>query len=169
MERIERPRFQHFDFWLLGATLLLVVIGVLMIYSATACITGEALDWESPALRQAIYAVAGLVAMIVLTLIDYRIYSPLRWMIWVVTLALLAYCGCVGSGDARRATLDRFAHFPLSTFRAFKITFGRRRRQVHGGSRKRNDALAGSPLVVFVNRSCRLSWCICNRIWARRL
>ena len=96
MERIERPRFQHFDFWLLGATLLLVVIGVLMIYSATACITGEALDWESPALRQVIYAIAGLVAMVVLTLIDYRIYSPLRWMIWVVTLALLAYVAVLG-------------------------------------------------------------------------
>ena len=41
MERSAHPRFAHFDFWLVGATLLLIVIGVAMIYSATACITGE--------------------------------------------------------------------------------------------------------------------------------
>ncbi len=96
MERISRPRFQHFDFWLFGATLLLLIIGILMIYSATACITGEALDWQSATIRQAIYAVAGIVGMFVLTIIDYRIYASLRWVIWVVTLGLLAIVSVLG-------------------------------------------------------------------------
>ncbi len=96
MERLSRPRFTHFDFWLLGATLLLAVIGVAMIYSATACITGEPLDWTSPALRQAIYLVAGIVAMFALAFIDYRLYGALRWPIWIFTLAMLTVVSVIG-------------------------------------------------------------------------
>ncbi len=96
MERLSRPRFTYFDFWLLGATVLLAVIGVAMIYSATACITGDQLDWTSPALRQAIYLVAGLVAMFALAFIDYRLYGALRWLIWIFTLAMLAVVSVIG-------------------------------------------------------------------------
>lgn len=90
MERISRPRFLHFDFWLLGATLILLIIGILMIYSATACVTGEPLDWASPAARQALFAVVGIIGMLVLTIIDYRFYAALRLPIWVFTLGILA-------------------------------------------------------------------------------
>ncbi len=96
MDRLSRPRLAHFDYWLLGATLVLALIGIAMIYSATACITGEALDWQSPALRQAIYLVAGLVGMFALAFIDYRVYSTLRWPIWVFTIAILAIVSVIG-------------------------------------------------------------------------
>lgn len=96
MERLSRPRLAYFDYWLLGATLLLALIGVAMIYSATACITGEPLDWESPALRQAIYLAAGLGGMFFLTFIDYRVYATLRWPIWVFTIAILAIVSVIG-------------------------------------------------------------------------
>ena len=96
MERLSRPRLLHFDFWLLGATLILSVIGVSMIYSATACITGEQLDLTSPALRQAIYLGVGLVGMFALTLIDYRVYAALRWPIWVFTIGILAIVSVIG-------------------------------------------------------------------------
>lgn len=96
MERISRPRFLHFDFWLFGATMLLMIIGVLMIYSATACITGETLDWTSPTTRQVLYAIAGSVGMFALTLIDYRFYASLRWLIWVFTLGILAIVSVIG-------------------------------------------------------------------------
>jgi rod shape determining protein RodA len=96
MERLSRPRFAHFDFWLLGATLLLTLIGIAMIYSATACITGESLDWQSPALRQIIYVVVGISAMFVLSFLDYRLYGALRWFIWGGTLVLLAIVFAIG-------------------------------------------------------------------------
>jgi rod shape determining protein RodA len=96
MERSARPRWQHFDFLLLGATILLSLIGISMIYSATACITGEPLDWQSPALRQALYLVVGLIGMFVLAAIDYRAYGSLRWILWVVTIALLATVFVIG-------------------------------------------------------------------------
>ncbi len=96
MERISRPRFLHFDFWLFGATVLLIGIGILMIYSATACITGESLDWQSPVIRQMIYALAGIVGMILLTILDYHFYAPLRWLIWFGTIGLLAIVFVIG-------------------------------------------------------------------------
>jgi rod shape determining protein RodA len=96
MERLSRPRLLHFDFWLLGATLILSLIGIAMIYSATACITGEPLDLTSPALRQAIYLVVGLVGMFALTLIDYRVYAALRWPLWIFTLVILAIVSVIG-------------------------------------------------------------------------
>lgn len=96
MERISRPRLIHFDFWMLGATLLLVIIGILMIYSATACITGEALDWASVTIRQGMYAVVGLIGMAVLTWIDYRLYGFLRWIILAFTIFILIVVFAIG-------------------------------------------------------------------------
>jgi rod shape determining protein RodA len=96
MERISRPRLIHFDFWMLGATLLLVVIGILMIYSATACITGEALDWSSVTVRQGMYAVVGLIGMAILTWIDYRLYAFLRWIILAFTIFILLIVFAIG-------------------------------------------------------------------------
>ena len=96
MDRLSRPRLAQFDYWLLGATLVLALIGIAMIYSATACITGEPLDLESPALRQAIYLVIGLAGMFTLAFIDYRVYSTLRWPIWIFTIAMLAVVSVIG-------------------------------------------------------------------------
>ncbi len=90
MERLSRPRFTHFDFWLFGAALLLVIIGITMIYSATACITGESLDWESPVIRQILYSIVGFAAMFSLAFVDYRLWGALRWLIWGGIVALLA-------------------------------------------------------------------------------
>ncbi len=96
MDRISRPRFLLFDPWLLGATLLLTAIGILMIYSATECITGEPLDWSSPTVRQVLYAVAGIVGMFILTALDYRLYGALRWILWLGILGLLTVVFVIG-------------------------------------------------------------------------
>jgi len=96
MDRLARPRFFYFDFWLLAATLFLTIIGILMIYSATECITGEPLDWNSPTVRQGMYAFAGLVALFLLSLVDYRLYGSLRWVLWVGILGLLAIVFVIG-------------------------------------------------------------------------
>jgi rod shape determining protein RodA len=96
MDRISRPRFWLFDPWLLGATLLLTAIGILMIYSATECITGEPLDWASPTIRQCLFALAGIMGMFVLTALDYRFYASLRWIIWIATLVFLVIVFLIG-------------------------------------------------------------------------
>ena len=63
------------DKWLFGSTLLLVVIGVVMVFSASAVMAGD--RFGSPyyfLLRQLGWAAAGLAAMTIIMSIDYR-----RW------------------------------------------------------------------------------------------
>ncbi len=96
MERLSRPRFVYFDFWLFGATLLLTLLGILMIYSATECLTGEPVDWQSVAVRQALYACIGIVGMGVLTALDYRVLGALWLPIWVFTLGILLIVAIIG-------------------------------------------------------------------------
>jgi len=62
------------DKWLFGATLVLVLIGVVMVFSASAVMASERYGSASHFLvRQLIWAVAGLIAMTVAMNIDYRI------------------------------------------------------------------------------------------------
>lgn len=64
------------DKWLFGVTLLLVFIGLLMVFSASAVMAKERLG--SPYFfvsRQALWAVLGLVAMTTLMQVDYRRYN----------------------------------------------------------------------------------------------
>ena len=61
------------DKWMFGSTLLLVVVGVLMVFSASAVMAGE--KFGSPyhfLFRQLGWAVAGLAAMAVAMNLDYR-------------------------------------------------------------------------------------------------
>lgn len=96
IQRTDRRNLLHFDIWLLGATLLLAVIGILMIYSATECITPEPLDWTSASVRQGLWLVAGLMVMAILTFIDYRVYAALRIPILVGMILVLASVEVIG-------------------------------------------------------------------------
>jgi rod shape determining protein RodA len=84
---------------LLGATGLLALTGVVMIYSATK---GKlALAGEDPRYflkRQAVFLVLGLVVMVALLLFDYRRLEQLSTVLYVgIVLALLAVLSPVGS------------------------------------------------------------------------
>jgi cell division protein FtsW len=73
------------DKWMFGSTLLLVVVGVLMVFSASAVMAGE--RFGSPyhfLFRQLGWAVAGLAAMAVAMNVDYR-----RWKKPAVVFTLL--------------------------------------------------------------------------------
>ena len=64
------------DKWLFGVTVLLVFIGLLMVFSASAVMANE--RYGSPytfVSKQAGWAVLGLIAMTVLMQIDYRKYN----------------------------------------------------------------------------------------------
>jgi len=64
------------DKWLFGATLVLVLIGLLMVFSASAVMAKE--RFGSPyafVIRQSLWAVFGLTAMVLLMQIDYRRYN----------------------------------------------------------------------------------------------
>jgi cell division protein FtsW len=80
------------DKWMFGSTLLLVFIGLIMVFSASAVMAGE--KFGSPytfLLRQLVWAIAGVGAMVICMNIDYRKYKnqTLIYTLLGITLVLL--------------------------------------------------------------------------------
>jgi rod shape determining protein RodA len=153
MDRISRPRFFHFDFWLFGATLLITAIGILMIYSATECITGEPLDWASPTVRQSLHALVGIAGMLILTALDYRIYASLHWLLWIATLGLLVIVFGIGQithGAQRWIDLRLFVVQPSELSRLALILVSAKYMSDHAAEMTRWRYLAMSFLVVIL-------------------
>jgi rod shape determining protein RodA len=68
-------RWRRFDYALVLATLALIGLGLVMIYSATLPSPGQLakpLSVDSPVVRQAIFALLGLLGMMLLSAVDYR-------------------------------------------------------------------------------------------------
>jgi rod shape determining protein RodA len=92
--------WRHFDVWLLAAVAAVTIASVAMIQSAIA--GNESLAEMVP--RQMIYALIGLVIIVVTAAIDYRFWSAIARPIYVVVLLLLGLIlasGFVGFGAAR--------------------------------------------------------------------
>lgn len=85
--------WRHFDLWLLAAVLILTAYGVLMIHSA---ITG-APEFEGLDLRQAQFALIGLVLMIVVAAVDYRYLTALHWYLYIAFIGSLIYVALAGA------------------------------------------------------------------------
>lgn len=81
----------NFDFLLFFATLLLVAIGVVVVYSSSyyaANITyGDKFFFMK---KQIVGAIIGLVAMIFFSFVNYHIFQKLKWVAFVIGLVLLA-------------------------------------------------------------------------------
>lgn len=82
---LDAKLWRHFDFWLLGAVLLLCIFGIAMIRSAT--ITNEVL--QDTASRQGIFLAIGIVIVLVFSLIDYRFYGAATTSIYLLLIVLL--------------------------------------------------------------------------------
>lgn len=99
--------WRHFDFWLLGAVALLIIFGVTMIRSAVAGnieLTTETNLVE----RQLIFAGIGLVAVFIVTAIDYHLWSSITRLLYIGTAAVLFILNVVASavfGSARWFTI----------------------------------------------------------------
>ncbi|OGO18961.1 MAG: hypothetical protein A2Z14_04915 [Chloroflexi bacterium RBG_16_48_8] len=92
--------WRHFDTWLLAAVVMLTIAGVAMIRSAIA--GNEELANHDQ--RQAIFAIAGLIVVIIFAAIDYRIWAALSRPLFLGTIALLGliyFAGEVGFGAQR--------------------------------------------------------------------
>ncbi|MCL2661323.1 MAG: putative lipid II flippase FtsW [Acidobacteriaceae bacterium] len=94
------------DKWLFGIVLLLVLFGLVMVFSASAVMAQE--NYHSPyhfMLSQAGSALAGLIALVVLMQVDYRRYNSPRVVftaVAITTMLLLAVFAVPGSHNTHR-------------------------------------------------------------------
>ncbi|MCU0522053.1 MAG: rod shape-determining protein RodA, partial [Anaerolineae bacterium] len=77
-----RSRWEHFDWGLLIIAVVLSMIGLAMIYSATLGSEDLADTWR----RQAIYAAIGVGLFFFVASIDYRLLESLEWPLYFLTL-----------------------------------------------------------------------------------
>jgi len=91
---MKRVSLFAFDFILLGATLVLVVVGTLFIYSSGMSFTGMQLSSEY--VKQLIWAGSGLLLMIGAILIDYHRLRSISMYLYGLTVLLLLVTPFVG-------------------------------------------------------------------------
>lgn len=101
--RNQAQLWQHFDFTLMGATLLLIVAGVLFIRSATL----DAVDTDliGRVNSQITYTIIGTVVVLILARMDYRllgVLEPYIYLFLLIALGLVAGVGLVGDAGAQR-------------------------------------------------------------------
>lgn len=84
--------WRYFDIWLTTAVIVLNAYGILIIRSAIT----RAPTFEGYELRQAQFAILGLVIMLFVAAIDYRILTSAHWYIYGVLLTLLGLVLIIG-------------------------------------------------------------------------
>lgn len=115
-----------FDYTLIIITLLLLSIGLIMLLSASAPTSLSETDGENSykyVFKQGIMAVLGLVIMIALSRIDYRIYRRLKWPIYIGFMGLLVAVGFVGSGAGGARRWINIAGFSFQPSEFAKVGF----------------------------------------------
>lgn len=91
---MDRKLWRHFDWLLLAATVLLILLSVLMIRSATM--------EEGPVLqkavgRQALFGLTGLALMFLVTAFDYRLLDSFQKLMYILLLLILVVVVVLGS------------------------------------------------------------------------
>jgi rod shape determining protein RodA len=102
MHQTEKISWRHFDYWLLGAVALLVIIGITMIRSAVA--GNIELAVLNLVRRQLIFALIGFVVILLVAWIDYRLWASISRPLYIGTILVLVVLFVVGSvlfGSAR--------------------------------------------------------------------
>jgi rod shape determining protein RodA len=92
-----RLSWRHFDITLVLIVLALLTIGLLMISSATQNSIDP--DLANAARRQGLYALIGVIVLILTAAIDYRIWYNARHILYVIALLFLVITLLFGSGE----------------------------------------------------------------------
>ena len=92
--------WRYFDFWLLGAVVVMTIFGVTMIRSAVA---GN-VDLEQAVQRQIIFALIGFVVVFIISLVDYHLLASVSRPMYIITVLFLGALTIAGQalyGSAR--------------------------------------------------------------------
>ena len=110
---IDRRLVYNVDWVLLGTTLVLSLVGVAMVYSAT-----HAGRQPELYLKQLALVGVGLVGMALAAAIDYRRLADRAVLLYVLSLVALVYVLRFGPRDRRHAPLDPDRRRPAPALRA---------------------------------------------------
>src|SRR5262249_359238 len=148
----ERRLYFHVDWLLLGAVLVLSLVGVAMIYSTTYVTTPTGGHPGTQPLTQ-IYALGiGLVALLVCLAIDYRMFAEHSLFVYAALLVLLVFVllkGQTQMGGQRWIPIGPF-HLQPSEFARIAVAlmlamyFGENRR----GAKNTGDLIVGAGMAL---------------------
>ena len=97
------------DFVLLAIVFAMLALGIVMVLSASSptslAETGSSYDYVK---TQALSAVLGIIAMLIISKIDYRIFKKFDRLIYIGVIILLSSVALIGSSEGRSKTLDKF-------------------------------------------------------------
>ncbi len=112
------------DTIILIVTIILVALGLIMVLSASApsslSETGHSYKYFR---KQLIAAIFGLIAMIVLSRVDYNIYKRLKWIMYLGTVGLLFLVGAMGLSAGGATRWINIAGFNFQPSEVAKIVF----------------------------------------------
>jgi rod shape determining protein RodA len=99
---MSQTNWRHFDFWLLGAVVLMTIFGITMIRSAVA--GNIELEQANLVQRQLIFAIIGFAVIFIVSIIDYHLWASIirpMYYITVIFLGALTVAGQALYGSAR--------------------------------------------------------------------
>ena len=101
------------DLYIVAATVALLVIGILFIFSSGVTATGQIASQEY--IRQVVWSITGLTIMLVLTFVDYRIHYRFAILIFVLLMLVLLVTPLIGrsvSGARRWLGIGQYGAQP---------------------------------------------------------
>ena len=108
---MERPWYTRFNWPLAIAPILVTMLGIVFIHSATLHDHGAADEWR----KQLVYGAVGIAMMIGAAFLDYRIWRRWALPLYIITLGLLVFISIKGHsalGAARWIQLGPFQFQP---------------------------------------------------------
>src|SRR5215469_12084895 len=108
------------DKWLFGVVLLLVLFGLVMVFSASAVVAKA--EYGSPyqfMLRQAAWAVVGMFALVLLMQVDYRKYNNPKVVFTAVGITMVLLVGVFAMRDSHNT--HRWFRFGIMSFQPSEL------------------------------------------------
>jgi rod shape determining protein RodA len=99
---MSQTNWRHFDFWLLGAVVLMTIFGITMIRSAVA--GNIELEAANLVQRQLIFAIIGFFVIFIVSAVDYHLWASISRPMYIITaifLGALTIAGQALYGSAR--------------------------------------------------------------------
>jgi cell division protein FtsW len=108
------------DKWLFGVVLLLVLFGLVMVFSASAVMAKAQTGSPYPyMLRQGMWAVMGMIALALLMQVDYRRYNNPKFVFTAVAVTMVLLLGVFAMRDSHNT--HRWFRFGFASFQPSEL------------------------------------------------